>query len=110
VAHPAGQSARALDAGDVSFRPPTGRQPQTDSRVCRTGVHRQAENIVLHGDTGRGKTGLASGLLLKALANGYRCQFARAQDLFDEMYASLADRSTRRPLNRLARLDLLLID
>src|SRR3954464_14696342 len=56
------------------------------------------------------KTGLACGLLLKALQNGYRCQFVRAQDLFDEMYASLADRSTRRLLNRLSRLDLLLID
>ena len=31
-------------------------------------------------------------------------------DLFDEMYASLADRSTRRLLNRLSRLDVLLID
>jgi chromosomal replication initiation ATPase DnaA len=59
---------------------------------------------------GVGKTGLACGLLLKALQNGHRCQFIRAQDLFDEMYASLADRSTRRLLNRLARLDVLLID
>jgi DNA replication protein DnaC len=57
-----------------------------------------------------GKTGLASGLLLKALENGYRCQFIRAQDLFDQMYASLADRSSRQLLNRLVRLDVLLID
>jgi DNA replication protein DnaC len=56
----------------------------------------KAENIVLVGKTGRGKTGLACGLLLKALENGYWCQFIKAQDLFDEMYASLADRSTRR--------------
>jgi len=62
------------------------------------------------GPTGVGKTGLASGLLLKALENGYRGQFIRAQDLFDEMYASLADRSTRQLLKRLARLDVLLID
>jgi DNA replication protein DnaC len=68
------------------------------------------ENLVFHGATGVGKTGLACGLLLKAIENGYRCQFIRAQDLFDEMYASLADRSTRRLLNRLARLDVLLID
>jgi DNA replication protein DnaC len=47
---------------------------------------------------------------LKALENGYRCQFVRAQDLFDEMYASLADRSTRQLLKRLARLDVLLVD
>ena len=68
------------------------------------------ENLVLVGKTGVGKTGLACGLLLKALQNGHRCQFIRAQDLFDEMYASLADRSTRRLLNRLSRLDVLLID
>ena len=48
--------------------------------------------------------------MLKALENGYRCQFVRAQDLFDEMYASLADRSTRHLLKRLARLDVLAID
>src|SRR6516162_11795804 len=56
------------------------------------------------------KTGLASGLLLKALQNGYRGLFIRAQDLFDEMYASLADRASRKLIRRLARLDLLLID
>ena len=68
------------------------------------------ENLVFVGPTGVGKTGLACGLLLKALQNGYRCQFVRAQDLFDEMYASLADRSTRGLVKRLARLDVPLID
>ena len=57
-----------------------------------------------------GKTGLASGILLKALQNGYRGQFIRAQDLLDEMYASVADRSTRKLVDRLARLDVLHID
>jgi DNA replication protein DnaC len=68
------------------------------------------ENLVFVGPTGVGKTGLACGILLKALQNGLRCQFVRAQDLFDEMYASLADRSTRKLINHLARLDVLLID
>jgi DNA replication protein DnaC len=70
----------------------------------------QAENLVLIGPTGVGKTGLAIGLLLKALQNGYRGLFVRAQDLFDDMYASLADRSSRKLVDRLARVDLLLID
>jgi DNA replication protein DnaC len=70
----------------------------------------RAENLVFIGPTGVGKTGLASALLLKALENGYRGRFIRAQDLFDEMYASLADRSTRKLLNQLTRLDLLVVD
>lgn len=68
------------------------------------------ENLVFIGPTAVGKTGLACGILLKALQNGLRCQFIAAQDLFDDMYASLADRSTRKLIDHLARLDLLLID
>jgi DNA replication protein DnaC len=70
----------------------------------------KAENLVFIGPTGVGKTGLAISLLLKALHNGYRGRFIRAQDLFDEMYASLADRSSRKLLKGLGRLDLLVID
>jgi DNA replication protein DnaC len=70
----------------------------------------RAENIVFIGPTGVGKTGLASGLLLKALQNGHRGLFVRAQDLFDEMYASLADRSSRKLVDRLARVDVLVVD
>jgi DNA replication protein DnaC len=70
----------------------------------------KAENIVFVGPTGVGKTGLASGLLLKALQSGHRGLFVRAQDLFDEMYASLADRSSRKLIDRLARVDVLVID
>ncbi|MBP1601291.1 MAG: IstB domain protein ATP-binding protein [Acidobacteria bacterium] len=70
----------------------------------------KAENIVFIGNTGVGKTGLGCGILLKALENGYRCRFVRAQDLFDDMYASLADRSTRQLIKRLARVDVLQID
>lgn len=93
---------------------PYARQPGVNRKQIRSfgelDFVAKHENLVFVGPTGRGKTGLAIGILLKALQNGYRCQFIRAQDLFDEMYASLADRSTRQLLNRLARLDVLLID
>ena len=93
---------------------PFARQPGVNRKQVRTFAELEfiakTENIVWMGPTGVGKTGLACGILLKALENGYRCQFIRAQDLFDEMYASLADRSTRQLLKRLARLDVLLID
>jgi len=93
---------------------PFTRQPGVHRKQIRAFAELEfiarAENIVLMGPTGVGKTGLGCGLLLKALENGYRCQFVRAQDLFDEMYASLADRSSRQLLKRLARLDVLQID
>ena len=93
---------------------PYTRQPGVNRRQIRSFAELdfipKAENIVLVGKTGVGKTGLACGILLKALENGYRGQFVRAQDLFDEMYASLADRSSRKLLNRLVGLDVLAID
>ena len=93
---------------------PFKRQPGVSAKQIRAFAELdfipKAENIVLIGGTGVGKTGIASGILLKAIQNGYRGRFVRAQDLFDEMYASLADRSTRQLLNSLIRIDVLLID
>jgi len=70
----------------------------------------KAQNLVLIGNPGTGKTGIAISLLRQALVNGYRGRFYKAQDLIDELYASLADRSTIRLLKSLSNLDLLLID
>jgi len=67
-------------------------------------------NVVFIGPTGVGKTGLATGLLIKAVEHGLRALFVRAQDLFDELYASLADRGTKQYLERLIRFDLILVD
>jgi DNA replication protein DnaC len=93
---------------------PFKRQPGISQRQIRGFAEldfvRKAENLVFIGQTGVGKTGIACGLLLKAIQNGFRGLFVRAQDLFDEMYASLADRSSRKLLNRLGRVDLLVVD
>ena len=70
----------------------------------------RAQNIVFVGPPGTGKTGLAIGLLRQALINGYRGRFYKAQELIDELYASLVDRTTLRVLNRLSQYDILLID
>ena len=70
----------------------------------------RGENIVWMGGTGVGKTGLATSILLKALYAGRSGKLIKAQDLFDEFSASVADRSTQALLKRLAHLDVLLID
>src|SRR5262250_3623739 len=93
---------------------PFDRQPGVSRKLIRSFAEldfiAKAENIVFIGPTSVGKSGLATGLVLKALENGYRCRFISAQDLFDEMYTSLADRSSRQLVKRLARLDVLLVD
>ena len=71
---------------------------------------RRAENLVFVGPPGTGKSGLACSLLRQACFDGYRCRFYDAQALFDELYASLADRSTPRLLKRLSNYDVLLCD
>ena len=93
---------------------PWDRQPGVQKAVieqlARLDFLGRAGNVVFVGPTGVGKTGLSIGLLLKALEAGHRGLFIKAQALFDEMYASLADRSSRKLLDRLCRIELLVID
>ncbi len=70
----------------------------------------RAENIVFIGKPGTGKSGLAIGLLRHAIINGYRGRFYSAQDLLDELYASLADRSTPKLIKRICNFPILVID
>ncbi|OGS04990.1 MAG: hypothetical protein A3G41_04790 [Elusimicrobia bacterium RIFCSPLOWO2_12_FULL_59_9] len=70
----------------------------------------RGESVVFIGQAAVGKSGLASSILVKALYAGKRCQAIAAQDLFEELGASHADRSARTLLKRLAHLDALLIE
>ena len=70
----------------------------------------RGQNIIFHGKTGVGKSGLAVGILRQALISGSRGRFYDVQRLLDDLYASLADRSTTKLLNALCRYDILLLD
>ena len=70
----------------------------------------RAENIVWIGPTGIVNSGLAESILRKALLAGRTGRCVKAQDLFDELGASVADRSTQLLLHRLSRLDILVVD
>ena len=70
----------------------------------------KAENIVFIGPAGVGKTGLATGILLKAIQNGYRGLFIRAHNLIEDLYASIVDHHSRKLLDHLSRFHVLLID
>lgn len=93
---------------------PWERQPGVERRVIEQLAEldfiARGSNIVMIGPAGVGKTGLSSALLVRALHRGHRGLFVKAQELFDQMYTTLADRSSRELLDRLVGLDLLLID
>jgi DNA replication protein DnaC len=71
---------------------------------------KQFKNVTLIGNPGTGKTGLAISLLRLALINGHRGRFYNAQDLLNELYTSLADRTTSNLLKTIASYDLIVID
>ena len=70
----------------------------------------QGKSLVFIGQAAVGKSGLASGILMKALYAGKRCQAIKADDLFADLKASHAYRATRSRVKILSSLDLLLIE
>jgi DNA replication protein DnaC len=67
-------------------------------------------NIIWLGPTGCGKTGLATAFLLHAIDRGYRGLFVTFPELIAELYASLADHSEDKVIQKYCAYDCLLID
>lgn len=93
---------------------PFGQQPTINKSqimsLAKLDFIKKCENITLIGKPGTGKTGLAISLLRLALINGYRGRFYTAQDLLNDLYASLADRTTSSLLKTIVSYDIIVID
>ena len=71
---------------------------------------RNAQNLLITGATGCGKTWLACALAHQAARSGFSVLYTRAGRLFDELHVAHGDGSFARRLAQLAKLDLLVID
>lgn len=71
---------------------------------------RNAQNLLITGATGCGKTWLACALAHQAARSGFSVLYVRAGRLFDELQVAHGDGSFARRLAQLAKLDLLVLD
>lgn len=71
---------------------------------------RHAQNLLITGATGCGKTWLGCALAHQAARMGFSVLYVRAGRLFDELQVAHGDGSFARRLIQLAKLDLLVID
>ena len=101
-------SGKTLDKFDFGLQPAVN-----EARVrmlANLDFVRAAENVIFLGPSGVGKSHLAISLGHLAVEAGYNVRFTTAQDLVDNLYASLADGNFKRELERYAKFDLLIID
>ncbi len=68
------------------------------------------ENILLVGNSGTGKTHVATALGLAACSQGKRVRFYRVTELITELLEAREERTLLRLKKQLARLDLLILD
>jgi DNA replication protein DnaC len=79
-------------------------------RFTDCGFLKHAENILITGQTGVGKSYIASALGHLACQQGYKVNYFIAQTLFTTLRMSRADESYLRQVKRLEKQDLLIID
>lgn len=70
----------------------------------------QHHNLIVTGPTGVGKSFLACALVQKAVRDGFTALYTRAPRLLRDLAVARADGSFGRLLDRLARIDILIVD
>jgi DNA replication protein DnaC len=95
---------------DIDWRASRGLDRSVVTALAGGDWVRRAQNLLITGATGCGKTWLACALAHQAARLGFSVLYTRAARLFDELQVAHGDGSYARRLAQLAKLDLLLID
>jgi DNA replication protein DnaC len=78
--------------------------------LCEGEYLRQHRNVILLGNSGTGKTHLATGLGIEACKQGFRTRFVTGCGLANELLEAREERSVSRLMKRYAGYDLLIVD
>jgi DNA replication protein DnaC len=95
---------------EIDFRAPRGLDRGVFLELAELGFLRGAGNVILTGATGLGKTYLACALADRALRRGHTALYKRLPKLVFELALARADGSYLRALEKLAKVEVLLLD
>ncbi len=99
---------KTLETFDWAFQP--GLDKALVLELARLDFVRHAEDLVITGKSGTGKSHILQALALRACQQQMSVRYARCVDLLDDLYASLADGTYLQRLRRWAAPQLLVID
>lgn len=95
---------------DIDWRASRGLDRNLVNQLTSGDWLRHAQNVLITGSTGVGKTWLACALAQQAARSGFTVLYVRAPRLLEELRVAHGDGSFSRRLIQLARIDLLAID
>ncbi len=95
---------------DIDWRASRGLDRNLVNQLTSSDWLRHAQNVLITGSTGVGKTWLACALAQQAARSGFTVLYVRAPRLLEELRVAHGDGSFSRRLIQLARIDLLAID
>lgn len=99
---------KLLEAFDWDFQPTLDRG--TVIELSRLDFVERAEDVVINGNPGTGKSHILKAIGLRACERGISFRYARCVDLIDDLHTGLADGTYPRRLRSWARPRLLVID
>lgn len=95
---------------DIDYRHPRGLEKPRMAELASCDWIRRSHNLCITGPTGCGKTWLACAVGNQACRQGLSVRYLRLPTLFEELRIAHGDGSYPRLMNRLLKMDLLILD
>jgi len=95
---------------DIDFKTPRGLDKSVILRLAGSDWIKKAQNIIITGPTGVGKTYLACAVANSACRNSLASMYKRAPRLYQEIAIARADGSYPKLMNKFAKVKVLVID